>query len=304
MEHIYDIIIIGGGPCGYTAALYGARAGLDVLLFEKLFHGGQMTLTGEIDNYPGFDEGIDGYTLSEKMKNSAERFGSKTKYEEVIGIKLTDSVKEIETTAGIYYSRTVIISTGAYPRELGLRSEERFKGKGIHYCAHCDGGFYKGKTVTVIGGGNSAVTDALYLSNLADKIYLVHRRDRLTAEKVYTDSLCTKPNVEFLFGRTVSDIIGSSKFEGVMLDNGQAVLCDGVFVSIGRKPATEFLQGELSLDKSGYIIADETTKTSVPGIFAAGDVRTKLLRQIVTATADGAVAAHMAQEYIFENTTL
>ena len=304
MEHIYDIIIIGGGPCGYTAALYGARAGLDVLLFEKLFQGGQMTLTGEIDNYPGFDEGIDGYTLSEKMKNSAERFGSKTKYEEVIGIKLTDSVKEIDTTAGIYYSRTVIISTGAYPRELGLRSEERFKGKGIHYCAHCDGGFYKGKTVSIIGGGNSAVTDALYLSNLADKIYLVHRRDRLTAEKVYTDSLCTKPNVEFLFGRTVSDIIGSSKFEGVMLDNGQAVLCDGVFVSIGRKPATEFLQGELSLDKSGYIIADETTKTSVPGIFAAGDVRTKLLRQIVTATADGAVAAHMAQEYIFENTTL
>lgn len=301
MDHIYDVVIIGGGPCGYTAALYAARAGLDTVLFEKLFHGGQVALTGMIDNYPGFEDGVDGFTLSEKIKKCAERFGSITKYEEVTDMNLSDKIKEITTVGGTYITRTVIIATGAYPRELGLKGEEKFKGRGVHYCAHCDGGFYRGKTVAVIGGGNSAVTDALYLSNVAEKVYLIHRRDKLTAEHVYTDSLFSKTNVEFLHGRTVSEITGDSKLTGVVLDNGEVIECDGVFVSIGRKPETEFLAGAVALDDSGYIIADESTMTSIPGVFAAGDVRTKPLRQIVTATADGAVAAHMAQDHIFEN---
>lgn len=301
MDLIHDVVIIGGGPCGYTAALYAARAGLDTVLFEKLFHGGQVALTGMIDNYPGFEDGVDGFTLSEKIKKCAERFGSITKYEEVTHMNLSDKIKEITTVGGTYNTRTVIIATGAYPRELGLEGEEKFKGRGVHYCAHCDGGFYRGKTVAVIGGGNSAVTDALYLSNVAEKVYLIHRRDKLTAERVYTDSLFSKTNVEFLPGRTISEITGDSKLTGVVLDNGDVIECDGVFVSIGRKPETEFLAGAVALDDSGYIIADESTMTSIPGVFAAGDVRTKPLRQIVTATADGAVAAHMAQDHIFEN---
>lgn len=306
MERVYDMIIIGGGPSGYTAALYAARAGLDVILLERMSVGGQMALTGEIDNYPGFDEGVDGITLGMKMQQGAERFGAKTEYAEVTGVELSGEVKRITTTNGDYFAKTVVISTGANPRELGLDKEASLLGRGIHYCAHCDGRFYKGKTVTVVGGGNSAASDALYLSRLASKVYLVHRRDTLRATKLYHEPLMNTDNVEFLWNSEVCELISDKRVSGAKIKNritGEITTldCDGIFVSIGRKPATEFLSGALELDSNGYIIADENTKTAIEGVYAVGDVRTKELRQIVTAVADGAVAVHHAEQYLSKN---
>ena len=305
MEHIYDMLIIGGGPAGYTAALYAARAELDSLLVERMSAGGQMALTGDIDNYPGFDEGIDGFTLGMKMQQGAERFGAKTEYGEVLSVDYSGKIKKTETTNGTYLSKTVVIAVGANPRELGIENEQSLVGSGVHYCAHCDGRFYKDKTVAVIGGGNSAVSDALYLSRLAKKVYVVHRRDTLRAERIYHDPLMKAENVEFVWNSVVTEFVADEKVNGIKVRNVQTdeitkIDCDGVFVSIGRKPATDFLQDAVQLDESGYIIADETTRTSAHGVFAAGDVRTKALRQIVTAAADGAVAVHFAQEYLAE----
>lgn len=303
MEHIYDTIIIGGGPAGYTAALYSSRAGLDTLLIERMSPGGQMTLTGDIDNYPGFEEGVDGFTLGMKMQQSAERFGAKTEYAEITGVDFTEKIKKIFTADKTYFSKTVIIAAGANPRKLGLKNEEEFTGRGIHYCAHCDGRFYKDKTVVVVGGGNSAAADALYLSRLVKKVYLVHRRDTLRATKIYHRPLLSCENVEFVWNSTITDFLTDDKITGAVIEKTQTsekteILCDGIFVSIGRQPATEFLKDSLALDSNGYIIADETTKTSIPGVFAAGDIRTKNLRQVVTAVSDGAVAAHFAEEYL------
>ena len=305
MEHIYDMVIIGGGPAGYTAALYASRAGLDTVVIEKMAPGGQMALTGDIDNYPGFDEGIDGFTLGMKMQKGAERFGAKTVYTEVTAVDFTENVKKIETKKGAYLARTVAVSTGADPRTLGIEGEEKLIGRGLHYCAHCDGRFYKGKTVVVVGGGNSAAADALYLSRLAEKVYVVHRRDTLRATKIYHEPLMKAENVEFLWNSTVSDFVLDKRVCGIKLRDiatgaERELACNGVFVSIGRKPATAFLGGALELDEAGYIIADESTKTSVPGVYAIGDVRTKALRQVVTAAADGAVAVHFAEEYLAE----
>lgn len=303
MQYIYDIIIIGGGPAGYTAALYAARAKLDALVIERLSAGGQMALTGQIDNYPGFDEGIDGFALGMKMQKGAERFGSKTEYAEVMSVDFSADVKVLETTSGRFYAKAVVIAAGAEPRRLGLPNEQEMAGSGVHYCAHCDGRFYKDRTVVVIGGGNSAAADALYLSRLAAKVYIVHRRDNLRAEKICHDPLMQAKNVEFIWNSTVSELISNERITGVKIKNLNTqeitdIDCDGVFVSIGRKPATEFLNGTIDLDENGYILADESTKTNIPGIYAAGDVRSKPLRQIVTAVSDGAVAAHFAEEYL------
>ncbi len=309
MEHIYDTIIIGGGPAGYTAALYAARGGLDTVLTERMSAGGQMALTGDIDNYPGFEEGIDGFTLGMKMQQGAERFGARTEYAEVSSVDFSQPVKRIETTIGTFFSKTVIIAAGANPRELGIAGEQELIGKGVHYCAHCDGRFYKDKTVAVIGGGNSAAADALYLSRLAKKVYLVHRRDSLRAEKIYHEPLMKTENVEFVWDSTVSEFITDTRVTGIKVRNVKngaetEISCDGVFISIGRKPATDFLKGNVLLDKNGYIIADESTRTSVDGVYAAGDIRTKALRQVVTAAADGAVAAHYAERYLSENSSV
>ena len=306
MSHVYDIIIIGGGPAGYTAALYAARAGLDVTVIEKMSVGGQMTLTGEIENYPGFDEGVDGFTLGEKMKVGAERYGAVTEYGEVIKLELTPKIKKIFTTDKEYFSKTVVIATGAEPRELGIEQERELTGRGVHYCAHCDGRFYKDKTVAVVGGGNSAVSDALYLSRFAKKVYLIHRRDSLRATKIYHAPLKEAENIEILFNSTLSKLTAEKRLQKITVTNtlnneSQEIECDGVFISIGRRPSTELVSNELKLDSNGYIIADESTKTSVEGVYAAGDVRTKTLRQIVTAVSDGAVAAHHAEEYISLN---
>ena len=306
MSHIYDMIILGGGPAGYTAALYAARAGLDTLVIERMSAGGQMALTDIIDNYPGFNEGIDGFTLGMKMQQGAERFGAKTEYAEVLAVDFSDIIKKIKTTGGVFLSKTVVIATGANPRELGLADEQGLIGRGLHYCAHCDGRFYKDKTVMVVGGGNSVAADALYLSRIAKKVYLVHRRDTLRATKIYHEPLKNAENVEFLWNSTVLGFLVDSRIVGAKIKNKDTnseteILCDGIFVSIGRRPATEFLGGSVELDQSGYIVADETTKTSIGGVFAVGDGRTKHLRQVVTAASDGAVAVHFAEEYLGEN---
>jgi thioredoxin reductase (NADPH) len=309
MAHIYDMIIIGGGPAGYSAALYAARAGLDTLVIEKMSAGGQMALTDIIDNYPGFDEGVDGFTLGMKMQQGAERFGAKSEYGEVLSVSLSGDIKTVTTDSGEYKARTLVIATGANPRPLGLPDEATFIGRGLHYCAHCDGRFYKDKVVMVVGGGNSAVSDALYLSRIAKKVLLVHRRDTLRATKIYHEPLMKADNVEFLWNKTVSDVMMEDRIIGATLHDvktraSEQVLCDGIFVSIGRVPVTGFLGDALPLDNYGYIIADETTKTTIPGVFAAGDVRTKALRQVVTAAADGAIAAHVAEEYLSSGASL
>lgn len=304
MEQIYDMIIIGGGPAGYTAALYASRAGFDTLLIEKMSAGGQMALTGDIDNYPGFEEGIDGFTLGMKMQQGAERFGAKTEYGEVKDIELSNKIKAVTTESKTFYAKTILIATGANPRPLGIDGEQNLIGRGIHYCAHCDGRFYKDKTVIVVGGGNSAAADALYLSRLAKKVYLVHRRDTLRATKIYHEPLMKTENIEFIWNSAIDEFISDGRIKGAKVKNKNGEIknidCDGIFVSIGRMPATEFLKNKLALDENGYIIADESTKTEIDGVFAIGDVRTKALRQIVTAVADGAVAVHYAEEYLSE----
>lgn len=301
--HVYDLIVVGGGPGGYTAALYAARAGLDTLVLEKLSAGGQMALTEEIDNYPGFEDGIDGFTLAEKMQQQAERFGAKSAYAQVERMDLTASPKVLETSEGTFHARTVVLATGANPRELGLPHEAALTGRGIAYCAACDGMRYKGKTVVVVGGGNSAAADAMLLSRIAQKVILVHRRDTLRATKVYHAPLMQAENLEFRWNSVVTELLHEEKLTGVKVKSvhtgeEDTIPCDGVFISVGRKPATELVQGQLELDRSGYIIADETTATNLPGVYAVGDVRTKPLRQVVTAVADGATAVHMAEEFL------
>lgn len=305
MTKVYDMIIIGGGPGGYTAALYAARAGLSALVLEKLSAGGQMAMTTQIDNYPGFEDGVDGFELAAKMQAQAERFGAQTEYAEVYGADLALDPKVVKTSEGDFLGRTVVIATGAGPRELGLAEEQSLIGRGVAYCAACDGMFYKDKTVVVVGGGNSAAADALLLSRVAKKVIVVHRRDSLRATKIYHQPLMEAENVEFCWNSTVEKILHGDKVSGVIVKDVNSseerqIDCEGVFVSIGRKPATELVKDQLSLDGSGYIIADESTKTSIGGVFAVGDVRTKVLRQVVTAVADGAVAAHMAEEYLAE----
>ena len=302
---VYDMIIVGGGPGGYTSALYAARAGFNVLVLEKFSAGGQMALTHQIDNYPGFEDGIDGFSLADKMKKQAERFGARSENAEVIKVNLTVNPKEIETAKGTFLSKTVVLAAGANPRELGVDKETELIGRGVAYCASCDGMFYRGKTVVVVGGGNTAAADAILLSRIAKKVIIVHRRDTLKATRIYHEPLMNAENVEFKWDSTVTELLHEDKITGVKIKNVKTgeesiIDCDGVFVSVGRKPATDFLGSQLDLDENGYIIADETTKTSIPGVYAVGDIRTKQLRQVVTAVSDGAMAVHSAEEYLAE----
>ena len=305
MKKIYDMVIIGGGPGGYTAALYAARAGMSVVVLEKLSPGGQMAQTSQIDNYPGFSKGVDGFELAEDMEKAALQFGAESELAEVLTVDLKAEPKVIDTDAGTYYGRTVVIATGAGPRELGVPGERELMGRGVHYCAHCDGMFYKGKTVVVAGGGNSAAADALLLSRLCEKVIIVHRRDTLRATKIYHKPLMEAENVEFRWNSTISKVLEDGKVSGILIRDNvtgeeSVVEAQGIFVSIGRKPASALVAGQVELDAGGYIVADESTKTTISGVFAVGDVRTKALRQIVTAVADGAVAAHYADEYLAE----
>ena len=300
---IYDLIVIGGGPGGYTAALYGARAGLSVLVLEKISVGGQMALTHMIDNYPGFDEGIDGFELGQRMQQGALRFDAETKMAQVLSVDLKSQPKTIRTDSGIFYGKTVAIATGAEPRKLGLPEEAALTGQGVHYCGACDGMFYRGKTVVLVGGGNSAAAEALVLSRVAKKVILVHRRDSLRAEKASAEAIEKAENVEIHWNSQVVAVLHDSRVNGVRLKDVRSgeereIACDGVFISIGRVPATDLVKNQLELDDAGYIKAGEDTKTNLPGVFAVGDVRTKPVRQIVTATADGAAAAYAAESIL------
>ena len=305
---IYDTIIIGGGPAGYTAALYATRAGLSTILIEKLGPGGQMATTHWVDNYPGFEEGINGFDLAMKMKAGAERFGATTIFAEVTSVDFSQSVKKVVTPDEEYEAKTVIIATGASPRKIGLENEESYMGKGLVYCATCDGMLFKGKDVCVVGGGNSAVADALYLSKICSKVYIIHRRDRLRASPVYTKTLQTASNIEFIWNNNVSDVvltdtngrksISQAKLLNVKTNNEKTIDVSGVFVAVGRIPNTDIFKDIIELDESGYIVAGENCKTNVNGVFAIGDVRTKDLRQIVNACGDGANASHYLEEYL------
>ena len=303
MSERYDVVIIGGGPGGYSAALYCVRAGLRTLVLERMTPGGQMATTNWIENYPGFTPGIDGFELAEKMKAGAEQFGAQSRFADVQSADLAAAPKKIVTDAGEIMADCVILAMGANPRPLGLPAEERLRGRGVSYCATCDGMFYRGKTVVVAGGGNSAAEDALTLAKLCRKVYIVHRRDALRATQSYLAPLAAAENIEILYNRRITDILGDSQVTGVALEDtisgeGSSLACDGVFVAIGRTPSTALASGPVALDESGYILAGEDTCTNLPGVFAVGDLRTKPLRQVITAAADGAVASKFAEEYL------
>ncbi len=303
-KKIYDTVIIGGGPAGYTAALYAVRSGLDTLLIERFSAGGQMTQTAQIDNYPGFDEGVDGFSLGEKMQKGAERFGAVTLRAEVLKADLAKSPKIITTDSGEVAAKTVIIAAGADHKHLGLEDEEKLLGRGVAYCAACDGMMYREKTVAVVGGGNSAAADALLLSKICEKVYLIHRRDSLRATKIYHEPLTKAQNVEFKWNSQIERLLYDKKINGVTIvkNDGRKedIALDGLFISIGRRPNSDIFKGQIDLDEAGFIVADETTKTSLDGVFAAGDIRTKAVRQVVTAAADGAVAALEAEKYLMQ----
>ena len=304
MKKIYDMVILGGGPGGYTAALYAARAGLRTAVVERLSPGGQMTLTGTVDNYPGFPEGVEGFELGLRMQQQAERFGAETVYAEITGLQLRAEPKIIETAEGVLQARTVAVALGAGPRKLGLPGEERLTGRGVHYCGHCDGIFYRDKVVAVVGGGDSAVAEALFLSRLARKVILIHRRDSLRATKLYHSQLAQLPNLELRLSSAVTELQGEGRLSGIRLREltsgaEETLSVDALFVSIGRQPTTALVAEQLELE-NGYIRADESTRTSIPGVYAVGDIRTKSLRQILTAAADGANAAHAAEQYLGE----
>lgn len=300
---IYSTAIIGGGPAGYSAALFCARAGLGTVVLEKLSAGGQMAETGKIENYPGFDDGIDGFELGMKMEKSALKFGAESKYCRVISADLKSNPKVIKTTDGHILSHSVIIATGAFPRKLAIKDEEKLIGKGVAYCAYCDGMMYKGKTVAVIGGGDSAAEDALYLSSICHKVYLIHRRDKLRASESYIKALEKHNNIELILNAEPLEFIHGDTLTGIRLGNTVDnhifdLDCNAVFVAIGRVPESEIFKDQLETDKYGYIKAGEDCATNIVGVFAAGDVRTKALRQVVTAVADGANAAKSAKDYI------
>lgn len=304
MSKVYDILIVGGGPAGYTAALYGARSGFSTAVLEKLSPGGQMATTSDVENYPGFPGVVDGFELGERMQEGAEKAGAETVYADVTRLDLLADPKVVETSEGTFLGKTVILATGAHPRKLGIPQEEALVNRGVAYCATCDGSFYKDKVVVVNGGGNTAVGDALYLAKLASKVYLVHRRDTLRATPIYLQRL-KDAGVEIIWNSVVAGLQADKKLTAVELKDvktgeTRVLPADGLFVAIGQLPESSLAQGQVATDKAGYIVAGEDTKTSVPGVFAAGDVRTKAVRQIITAAADGAVAVHFAEEYLNE----
>ncbi|MDK2883288.1 MAG: thioredoxin reductase [Bacillota bacterium] len=302
----YDVIIIGGGPAGLAAGLYAGRAKLKTLLLEQMLAGGQAATTDLIENYPGAPEGITGPQLTERMEEQAKKFGVEFLMAQVTGVDLKGREKVVITSEGSYKGKTVIIATGATHRKLGCPGEEEFTGRGVSYCATCDGAFYEDLPVAVVGGGDSAITEALFLTKFASRVYVIHRRDTLRATKVVQDKAFAEPKIEFIWNSVVEEIKGGEMVEEVRLKNVktgalQDLPVKGVFIYVGLVPNTEFLKGQVKLDERGYIPVSANMETDVPGVFAAGDVTVKLLRQVVTAVGDGATAAVAAEKYIEEN---
>lgn len=302
----YDVMIIGGGPAGLSAAIYSARGGLKTALFEKALIGGQINVTDEVENYPGFPESLSGYDLTERMRQQAERFRAEFIDAEVTAIGMEGLCKIIETRENTYRTKSLIVCTGAHPRLLNVPGEERFTGKGVSYCATCDGALYRDKVVAVVGGGDSAIEEGLFLTRFAKKVIVIHRRHELRAQKIIQDRAFANPKMEFIWDTVVQEIHGETKIEKLELVNRNTkqisfLPVDGIFIYVGILPNNELLESRLELDSAGFVLTDEYMHTNVPGIYAAGDIRHTVLRQVVTATSDGAVAAWSAEKWIMEN---
>jgi len=302
---MHDIIIIGGGPSGLSAALYGARAGKDTLLFERMFVGGQMATTSMIENYPGV-QSISGMELAMSMENQAKSFGAKILYEEAISVELDKINKIVKTNNATYMAKTIILAMGASPQELGVPGEKELRGMGVSYCATCDGAFFRDKVTVVVGGGNTAVEDAIFLSGFCKKVYLIHRRDSFRAEAILQEKASSTQNIEFILNTTVEEIKGTQHVEGLILKNVKTndiktLEVDGIFIGIGTKPNSELINGIIEANNNGYINTDNSMQTNIFGVYAAGDIREKMTRQVVTASADGAAATQSAIRYINEH---
>jgi thioredoxin reductase (NADPH) len=301
----YEVIIIGGGPAGLTAGLYTSRARLHTLLIESALFGGQMTTTETIDNYPGFPEGVTGDELSRLMEEQAKRFGMETDSGEVVEVKLEGDHKVVRTDESTYHCETLIVCTGTEYRKLEVPGEKEFAGKGVSYCATCDGAFFKDSQIIVVGGGDSALTEALFLTKFVKELTIIHRRDALRATKIYQEKALSNPKIKFLWNSVVKEIKGDTVVRAVVVKNVKTgeiteFPTDGAFLFVGLLPRTQFLKGLVQMDEAGYIITNDNCETSVKGIFAAGDCRKKLLRQIATGVGDGATAAFAAEKYLEE----
>ena len=302
----YDIAIIGAGPAGLSAAIYAARGGLKTVIFEKGLVGGQIVLTTEVENYPGFEEVLSGFDLMDKMQKQAERFDAEFRSETIKAIALEGCCKIIETEEGTYRAKSVIIATGAHPRKLNVPGEAKFTGRGVSYCATCDGALYRDKIVAVIGGGDSAIEEAMFLTRFAKKVYVIHRRDELRAVKIIQERAFKNKKIEFIWDSVIKEINGDKAVESLTVYNKKTdqesdLKVDGAFIYVGIIPNNELIESRITLDDQGFIITDETMHTNVPGIYAAGDIIHKVLRQVVTAAADGAIAAFSAEKWIQEN---
>lgn len=300
---MYDVIIIGGGPAGLTAGLYNARARLNVLLLERLAPGGQVLTTDWVENYPGFPDGISGFELMDRMKTQAEKFGLKIQSDEVSKLELSDNRKAVLTPGGSLETKAIILCCGATWKRLGVEGEDHLMGKGVSFCATCDGPFYRNQEVAVIGGGDTAVEEAIFLTRFVSKIYLVHRRDKLRATRVLQERAMSQEKIEFIWNSIPMKILGEKGVEAIELRNvkTQAVVrkdVQGVFVFIGTLPNTDLVKGLIRLDENGFVVTDDNMQTSVPGVFAAGDIRSKLFRQISTAVGEGAAASYAVEKYL------
>lgn len=300
---VYDVAVIGAGPAGLTAALYAARARLSTVVVEKMFPGGQAALTDIIENYPGFTEGISGIQLADAMKRQAERFGAEFTNGDVERIEKNDDLFTVFLKGESIKAKTVILAAGAQPRKLGVKGEKEFTGRGISYCATCDGAFYKDKPIAVVGGGDTAIQEALYLTRFASEIYVIHRRDQLRATKVLQERAFKNEKIKFVWDSVVKEIKGEGTVDEVVVENVKtgkldSLRVDGIFIAIGHIPNTDFVKDLVQLNEQGYVITDAYMATNVPGIFAAGDMRQKDLRQVVTAVSDGAIAAVEAGKYL------
>jgi len=304
-KDVEELIIIGSGPAGFTAGIYAGRAQLAPLLITGSAPGGQMALTPEIENYPGFPQGISGQELNQLMQQQAERFGTKVQMDEVTAVELSTHPFKVTAYGGEYETKALIIATGTSPRKLGVPSEAELTGRGVSYCATCDGFFFQDRRVVVVGGGDAAVEEAIFLTKFASQVYVVHRRNRLRAEKVFQERAFRNEKIDFVWDSVVTEILGDGKVTGVRLKNvkteEESVLeTDGVFIYVGSIPNTGFLEGQLELDDRGYVVTNRQCHTSVPGVFAAGDVQERVLKQVSTAVGSGAMAAMEAEKFIAE----